>query len=159
MIWNAPPTCQVHRVSGRTPWGRLRALNLDAGHCAIHSAVGCGAVTLIQTRFRRSSRMMTRIEQVEANGRGNEQVHGDGGWARGRQIACEVPGLVYAPSLPWRPRPLPPLAGRRPKGSTGAILDRRQTRCGSSKSPPKSPKGLNSGQVVVAERGPDNAFR
>ena len=39
---------------------------------AIHSAVGCG-VTLIQTLQSNDDK---DIEQVEANGRGNEQIHG-----------------------------------------------------------------------------------
>ena len=63
----------------------------------IHSAVGF-VVTLIQTRSLRSSRTMTNIEQVEVNGRGNEQVHG----GKVRRVVTQK----GAPSLAWWPASL-----------------------------------------------------
>ena len=70
---------------------------------ATHSAVGCG-VTLIQTSSLRSSRtMMKAYEQVEAEGRDNEQVHG--GDVR-RMVTQEG-----APSLAGRPPSLDHVLG------------------------------------------------
>jgi hypothetical protein len=69
---------------------------------------------------------------------------------------------AHVTSLPRRPRPLPPLAGRRPKGSTGAILDRRQTRRrGVVEIASEIPeRGLNSrSDRGCGTAGPDNAFR
>src|SRR5271169_1588782 len=62
---------------------------------ATHSAVGF-AVTLIQTRFLRSSRTNNEgIEQAEPDGWDNEQIH--------RRDIWRVIMQKGAPSLAWRP--------------------------------------------------------
>src|SRR5262245_37673526 len=82
---------------------------------AIHSAVGL-VVTLTQMRFLRSSLTMMRvIEQVKANARDNEQIHG----SDVRRVVAQE----GAPSLTWWPRSLDHVFGHRRLGDLKAELE------------------------------------